>query len=114
MCWLLVAVGQLGDIVTTGVDMRLVGTQEANSYVIAMIEHFGLTGYFLIKFIVVVGASLFLLRLVNRFLTRYPKKIGHQTLADLTVFVTAGGGVFLIGASLLNVWVGAAMWDRIH
>ena len=98
--------GQTGDIVTTGITSTFMGTREANPYSIAMIEHFGLFGYFAIKLIVVASATIFLLRLVNRFLTRYPKRPGNQTIADLTVLVCGGGGLFLLSLTCLNLWVG--------
>jgi hypothetical protein len=108
VCLLLVLVGVVGDIVTTGMETTMLGTQEGNPYALAMIEHFGLGGYFVIKAVVVVSATLFLLRLVNRILTRHPKRFGHETLADLTILVSGGGGLVLVAITILNLWVGLA------
>ena len=112
VCFLLVLVGVAGDILTTGMEAHFLGTQEGNPFALAMIDHFGILGYFLIKLVVVVSATLFLLRLVNRILTRHPKRFGHQTLADLTILVSGGGGIILVGITILNLWVG--LWMRTN
>ena len=114
ICLCLVVAGTLGDVVTTALGMTVFGTIEVNPYTQAMIEHFGLYGYFVVKLVVVVSATLFLLRLVNRFLTLHPRRPGHKTIADLTVFVSGGGGLILLGTSVLNLIEGAYTWTGPH
>ena len=114
LCLLLVVAGTLGDVATTAWGSVVIGTRELNPFTQAMMDHFGLYGYFIIKLVVVVSATLFLLRLVNRFLTNHPKRPGHKTIADLTLFVSGSGGVVLLGTSTLNLIEGAYMWMRLH
>ena len=106
ICLLLVVAGQLSDIVTTGLGMVVFGTQEGNPFSIALITHFGLLGYFMVKFILVVSAVLFSFRFVNRVFGRHPKRFRNQALGVLIVLIFGGWGIFVLSVSALNLWVG--------
>jgi hypothetical protein len=60
----------------------------------------------LVKSTLVMATVLFVLRSINRFVTRYPNRIVNQAIAVLTLLVAGGGGVFLLVMTYLNLYVG--------
>ena len=115
LCFALVVAGTLGDVTTTLIDMSwLRVTREVNPAAIAMMNSFGLAGYVIVKLAVVVCATLFLLRLVNRILARNPKRPGHTTISHFTMAVSGSLGLFLLGVSAVNVLEGIIGLHYLH